>query len=102
MLLAQDDASVTELERLRAEVDRADDALLALLVERVRLARSIGEHKRAVGLALVDPEREEEIKARLAALAGPATEPLDARAIRRLWEALLVETRRVVSAPPPP
>jgi chorismate mutase len=101
MLQDEDEASVTDLQTLRAEVDRTDDALLALLVKRVRLARSIGELKRDQGMALVDERREEEIKSRLAAQAGPATDPLDARAVRRLWDALLVETRRIVSSLPP-
>lgn len=84
------------IDALRAEVDEVDDRLLELLVRRAGLARSIGEEKRAAGIALVDPRREEEILARQEAKAGQATAPLDGRAIRRLWAAVLLECRRVV------
>lgn len=84
------------LEALRAEMDELDDHLLELLVRRARLARTIGEHKRERGIALVDPAREAQIVERLAARAGEATGPLDARAVRRLWAAVLEECRRVV------
>ena len=84
------------IEALRAEIDEVDDRLLELLARRARLAHAIGEVKRDAGLALVDPRREDVIKDRLAARAGPATAPLDASAVRRLWTAVLHECRRVV------
>ncbi len=84
------------IDELRAQVDDVDGRLLELLVQRARLARAIGEVKRAEGIALVDPAREEQIIARLAARAGDATDPLDERAVRRLWAAVLEECRRVV------
>lgn len=87
---------MSRIDELRAAVDAVDDRLLELLVARARLAREIGAVKRATGVALVDPEREERIAERLAARAGPATDPLDARAVRRLWAAVLEECRRVV------
>jgi chorismate mutase / prephenate dehydratase len=87
---------VGRIEELRAEVDQVDDRLLELFVRRARLARSIGEEKRAAAIALVDPRREEEIISRQAAKTGDATAPLDARAVRRLWAAVLTECRRVV------
>lgn len=87
---------MSQVEALRAEVDQVDDRLLELFVRRARLARSIGEAKRAAGIAPVDPRREEEIVSRQEARAGDATAPLDARALRRLWTAVLGECRRVV------
>lgn len=84
------------IEALRAEVDEVDDRLLELFVRRARLARAIGEEKRAAALALVDPRREEEILSRQADKAGDATAPLDERALRRLWAAVLGECRRLV------
>ena len=84
------------IESLRAEVDQVDDRLLELFVQRARLARSIGEEKRAAGIALVDPLREEDIVARQEEKAGDATTPLDERALRRLWAAVIGECRRVV------
>jgi chorismate mutase len=87
---------VGRIDALRAEVDEVDDRLLELFVRRARLARTIGEEKRAAGIALVDPRREEEILSRQETKAGPATAPLDGRAVRRLWAAVLLECRRVV------
>lgn len=87
---------VARIDDLRAEVDEVDAALLALLVRRARLARTIGEAKRDSGLpggARVDPAREAEVVERLAAR---APSPLDAAAVRRLWAAVLSECRRLV------
>ncbi len=85
-----------QLRALRAEIDEVDDRLLELLVRRARVARAIGELKRAHGIAPVDPAREEQLTARLAARAGEPTAPLDDAAIRRVWAAVLTECRRVV------
>src|SRR5690606_19591480 len=95
-ILGGREVRVSRLDELRAEVDEVDDRLLELLVRRARLARTIGEHKRAQGLALVDPAREEQIAQRLTARTGDATDPLDPPAVRRLWAAVLAECRRVV------
>ncbi|MCO5167167.1 MAG: chorismate mutase [Planctomycetes bacterium] len=84
------------LEDLRAEVDEVDARLLSLLERRARLAQAIGALKRdagAPGPVRVDPAREAEVVARLAARAAP---PLDAAAVRRLWTAILGECRRLV------
>lgn len=89
------------IDALRARIDEVDDRLLALLVQRARLAAEIGVVKRRTGAGRVDPAREEQIKARLAAAAGPATAPLDAEAVRRVWSAVLHECRRVVVAQDP-
>jgi chorismate mutase len=47
-----------ELESLRAQIEAVDDRLIALLVDRVRLARQVGVAKRAAGLPTLDPRRE--------------------------------------------
>jgi chorismate mutase len=85
-----------ELAALRATMDELDERLLALVVERARLAREIGHLKRQAGLPPVDAAREATITARLSARAGPDTDPLDAAALRRVWAALLAECRRIV------
>ncbi len=46
------------LEGLRAGIARLDESLIALLAERVSLAREVGAEKRAAGLPRLDPARE--------------------------------------------
>lgn len=46
------------LDRLRAGIAGVDESLVALLAERVALARAIGAEKRAAGLPRLDPARE--------------------------------------------
>jgi chorismate mutase len=52
---------------LRAEIDAADDTILHALEGRIEAVRALHEHKEAVGLALADPGREQEILDRLTA-----------------------------------
>ena len=47
-----------DLQRLRAEIERIDREIVGLVAERVRLAREVGEAKRAAGLPTLDPARE--------------------------------------------
>ena len=46
------------LERLRARIEKMDDAMLALLKKRMRLARTIGAEKAAAGMPVLDMARE--------------------------------------------
>lgn len=57
------------LERLRAKVEQTDDAILALLSRRMKLAREIGEAKEAAQLPVLDPAREAKVVRRTAARA---------------------------------
>ncbi len=84
-----------ELHRLRAAVDDCNRRLVTLLQERAAAAVAIGRWKAAHGRAALDPAREAQM---LAAIAGaPGDGPLDAAALQRVFEALLVETRRLVA-----
>lgn len=83
----------SELDALRAEVDRVDARLVELLIERARLAEALGRWKRARGIAPFDPAREEAVVARAAAAARA---PLDRAALERVFRAILAESRRVV------
>lgn len=86
------DSDEDELGRLRAEIDRIDDAVVDLLLERVAVVRRIAEVKAsAPGIAL-RPAREAAILRRLAARAAPA---IPAAAITRMWRELLAATTRL-------
>ena len=85
-----------ELARLRAEIDRIDDAVVALLLERISVVRQVGVVKTAQqgeqnGIAL-RPAREAEIIRRLVDAAGPT---LPAAALTRMWRELLAATTRL-------
>lgn len=80
------------LEQLRCAIDAVDDRLVALLAERVALARAVAEVKREQGLPIVDPEREAAVVERTAALAREAG--LDDGEVRALYWRLLALSRR--------
>ena len=47
-----------ELAKLRAQIDIADDKVLAALAERMKVAQKIGELKKENGGAVMDADRE--------------------------------------------
>lgn len=56
-----------DLAALRAEIDRADDELLALLARRMEIARRIGRYKRHHAIPVLQPARYDELLVRRAA-----------------------------------
>jgi chorismate mutase len=83
---------VPELDALRAAIDHVDRGILELVAERVRLVLRVGDYKRQNGLPVYDPERERSLLERLSSTA-PA--PLDADTVRRVFERLIDESRRI-------
>lgn len=81
-----------EIAELRRSIDAIDQQLLMLLAERVRLVLAVGEQKRRAGLAIYDPAREKSLLDRLAAEASP---PLEPEAVRRVFETIVAESRRL-------
>ena len=82
----------TDLDELRRAIDGVDQQILKLLHERVRLVVAVGEYKRERHLPVYDPERERALLQRLCLAAEP---PLDAETIRRIFERLVDESRRI-------
>ena len=82
------------LDDLRAEVDRIDQAVLELLVERTEVVREIGRVKadRLSGRIAARPAREAEILRRLVALAG---DRFPRAVLVRMWRELLAATTRL-------
>ncbi len=80
------------IEYWRNEIDDVDRELLQLLNRRARLAMKVGSLKRAAGLPLSDPEREQVV---LQNLQQANTGPLDRRAVTKLFRRIIRETRRV-------
>ena len=83
------------LAELREEIERVDAGLVALIEERARLARAVGEAKRRLALPLVDEEREEAVLRHAAHLAHGAG--LDEAAVSDIFR-LLIRMSRAVQA----
>ena len=84
--------ATTELTRLRDAIDRVDEVLVKLLNQRAKYAVEIGELKGHLSMPIYAPEREKEVLRHVeAASAGP----LDGAAVRRLFERIIDESRRV-------
>jgi chorismate mutase len=81
-----------ELTRLRDAIDRVDDVLVKLLNQRARYACEIGEIKGVLSLPIYAPEREKQV---LQHVEQASAGPLDPAAIRRLFERIIDESRRV-------
>ncbi|MDQ0508003.1 chorismate mutase [Aedoeadaptatus ivorii] len=78
------------IEAMRTEIDAIDAEMAALLKARFRLSTRIGAEKKAKGTAVADPGREEEIIARVRALAAPYGAEAEA-----IWRLLFTLSRNV-------
>jgi chorismate mutase len=80
------------LDDLRREIDCLDERLVELLSARAACALEIGRVKKASGLPVYQPARETEVLAHVQSL-NPG--PLDDGAMRRLFERIIDEARRL-------
>lgn len=87
--MASDDP---RLEALRTAIDEIDRRILDLVAERVRVVLSVGDYKREHELPVYDPERERSMIERLG---RAAPKPLDEETVRRIFERLIDESRRI-------
>ena len=76
----------------RKRIDDIDAQLAELLCERSRCVIEIGNIKRRQHLTVYDPDREEEILSRVT---RNNRGPLENEALKRLFERILDESRRV-------
>jgi chorismate mutase len=84
--------SDSDLVALRKAIDDVDGRLLELIAERVRLVLEVGAYKAVHDIPIYDPERERLLLERLTAQA-PA--PLEPETVRRIFERLIDESRRL-------
>jgi chorismate mutase len=82
-----------ELKRLRDAVDHVDEVLVRLLNQRARYAMQIGQVKSGMQLPVYSPDREKEIFANVERWSEG---PLSDAALRRIFERIIDESRRVV------
>lgn len=83
---------VAALDDLRKKIDSFDEALVRLLNARAACALEIGRYKKKLGLAIYQPSREAEVLGHVQSI-NPG--PLDDAAVRRLFERIIDEARRL-------
>lgn len=81
-----------DINDYRIRIDEIDERLLSLLNERAQCALEIGHIKRALGLPVYVPEREHQV---LDHVQNTNPGPLRDGAIRRLFERIIDESRRL-------
>ena len=81
-----------ELTRLREAIDRIDEVLVRLLNERAKYAIEVGQIKGVMRLPIYSPDREKQV---LENVERWSDGPLESLAIRRLFERIIDESRRV-------
>lgn len=86
-------ASNAEVDRARSEIERIDRQLIALIADRVRVAREIGRAKRGAGMNTLDPAREAVVVRRAGELAREVG--LDDEVVRRIFWQLIALSRSV-------
>ena len=80
------------IDALRQRIDELDEQIVALLNARAECALAIGHEKKLAGMELYQPDRESEVLTHVQAVnAGP----LDNGAIKRLFERVIDEARRL-------
>ncbi len=72
------------IDKLREKIDRVDRRIVALLEERVDLAKKIGTAKRKHGISIEDPEREREVLRR-----SSQDTKLNKKFVRKIFETII-------------
>jgi chorismate mutase len=80
------------IDHWRIRIDELDLQLVALFNERTQCAIEIGHIKKRLGLEIYSPTREAQV---IANVTNANHGPLDADAIRRLFERVIDEARRI-------
>ena len=86
------DAAPREIARLREAIDHVDEVLVRLLNQRTKYAIEIGRIKGVLDLPIYSPDREKQV---LTNVEQWSEGPLEVAAIRRLFERIIDEARRI-------
>lgn len=81
-----------EMEDLRRRIDAIDRRMVRLLNDRAGCAIALGRVKKKRGLPIYQPAREEEVLGNVQRTNGG---PLQTEALRRLFERIIDESRRI-------
>ena len=80
------------IDELRQRIDEIDEQLVRLLNARAECALAIGREKRVLGLEVYQPAREKDVLDHVQTINRG---PLDDRAVKRLFERVIDEARRL-------
>lgn len=83
---------MSPIDDLRRRIDQIDEQLVQLLSARAECALAIGRDKKAAGLDIYQPSREAEVLEHVQRV-NPG--PLDDEAVKRLFERVIDEARRL-------
>ena len=83
---------MTELDKLRQEIDRVDGAIVPLLLERFEIVRRIGAVKKEAGLPVYNAAREEAVLAKVSDL---APDEATANALRLVYTQLMAAAKEL-------
>jgi chorismate mutase len=87
-----EERTLTRLDALRRRIDDLDEQLVRLLSERAACALEIGHEKKLAGMDIYQPSREADVLAHVQRINRG---PLDDQAMRRLFERVIDEARRL-------
>ncbi|HTH03984.1 MAG TPA: chorismate mutase [Vicinamibacterales bacterium] len=83
---------MSRIDELRQQIDDIDERLVQLLSARAACALAIGHEKKLLGLEVYQPSREAEVVGHVQRINKG---PLDNEAMRRLFERIIDEARRL-------
>lgn len=83
---------MSTIDDLRRRIDQIDEQLVQLLSARAECALAVGRDKKAAGLDIYQPSREAEVLEHVQRV-NPG--PLDDEAVKRLFERVIDEARRL-------
>ena len=86
------DTPEKQLAACRVHIDDVDRRLVALLNERTTIVETIGQIKKSAQMAVYEPKREDAVYANIAGANGG---PLPEEALKRIFERIIDEMRKV-------
>lgn len=82
---------MTDLSRLREEIDAVDNEIVRLLEQRMVLSKKVGEYKDANGIPILDRKREDEVvQSRVRMLSDPSF----SEAVKEIFRLVMRYSRR--------
>ena len=90
--MAEERSVGNRLDDLRREIDAIDERLVKLLSERAECALQIGHEKKLAGMEVYQPSREADVLNHVQRINSG---PLDDAAMKRLFERIIDEARRL-------
>jgi chorismate mutase len=90
--MAEERAVEEAIDALRQRIDELDETLVRLLSERAECALAIGRYKKVLGLEIYQPGREAAVLRHVQQINRG---PLDDAAVKRLFERVIDEARRL-------